>query len=149
MAPWREALNVEARRAALADILRGDHVASQESLAQRLSDAGFEVTQATVSRDLEALGATRSKRDGKAIYLLPGGASDSALDRILAEWRIAIESAGNLVIMRTRPGSAHVVGAALDAAGVEGIAGTIAGDDTLFIAVRDGFAAAEVARKLG
>ena len=72
-----------------------------------------------------------------------------ALDRILGEWRLSVEVAGNLLVMRTRPGSAHVVGAALDEAAVPGIAGTIAGDDTLFIAVRDGFAPAELADRLG
>lgn len=141
-------MSVEARRAALAAIIRGEPVASQESLSERLRDAGYEVTQATVSRDLEALGATRGKRDGRPTYLLPGSGGDPALDRILAEWRLSVEAAGNLVIMRTRPGSAHVVGAALDDAQVDGIAGTIAGDDTLFIAVRDGFTATDLAARL-
>lgn len=142
-------MSVEERRAVLAAIIRGEHVASQESLSERLREAGHDVTQATVSRDLEALGATRGKRDGRPAYLLPDTHGDPALARILGEWRLSIEPAGNLLIMRTRPGSAHVVGAALDEAAVEGIAGTIAGDDTLFIAIRDGFSSAEIARKLG
>ncbi|MEP7315311.1 MAG: arginine repressor [Sphingomicrobium sp.] len=141
-------MSVDARRTALAAIIRGDHVASQESLSERLRAAGHEVTQATVSRDLEALGATRGKRDGRPAYLLPDTYGDPALSRILGEWRLSVEPAGNLLVMRTRPGSAHVVGAALDDAAVEGIAGTIAGDDTLFIAIRDGFTPTEIARKL-
>ncbi len=141
-------MSVEARRSALAAIIRGEPVASQESLSERLRAAGYDVTQATVSRDLEALGATRGKLGGRAAYLLPGGAGDPALDRILGEWRLAVEVAGNLIVMRTRPGSAHVVAAALDEAGMEGIAGTIAGDDTLFIAVRDGFRADDMAQRL-
>jgi transcriptional regulator of arginine metabolism len=143
-------MSVQERRAALAAIIRVEPVASQEQLSQRLRDQGYDVTQATVSRDLEVLGALRSKVGGKLGYILPAdGESDSNLTRILEEWRLGIETAGNLVVMRTRPGSAHVVAAALDAADLPSIAGTIAGDDTLFIAVRDGHSAAEVARILG
>ncbi len=141
-------MSVEARRAALAAIIRGEPVASQESLSERLRDAGYDVTQATVSRDLEALGATRGKLGGRHAYILPKSADDPALDRILGEWRLWVEAAGNLVVMRTRPGSAHVVAAALDDARLDAVAGTIAGDDTLFIAVRDGFRADDMARRL-
>lgn len=144
-------MNGEARRSALARIIRAEAIASQEGLCERLRAAGFEVTQATVSRDLEAIGATRGKRGGHLAYLLPGGgaAGDGpALDRILEEWRLSVEVAGNLIVMRSRPGSAHVVGAALDEAALEGIAGTIAGDDTLFIAVRDGHDPSELALRL-
>ena len=141
-------MSVEPRRAALAAIIRGQPVASQEQLSDRLREAGFDVTQATVSRDLEALGAIRGKRGGQLAYLLPGAVAESSLDRILAEWGLSAEIAGNLVVMRTRPGSAHVVAAALDEAALVEIAGTIAGDDTLFIAVRDGHQPSSVARRL-
>ena len=140
-------MSAEARRSALAGIIRAERIASQGQLAARLGEAGFEVTQATVSRDLEALGAIRSKSGGQAAYLIPepGG---SGLDRILAEWVVAAEAAGNLVVVRTRPGSAHVVGAALDDARLDGIAGTIAGDDTLFIAIRDRHDPRQLAQRL-
>jgi len=143
-------LTVEARRSQLAAIIRAEPVASQEQLSNRLREAGYDVTQATVSRDLEALGAIRGKRDGQMTYLLPGDASGEhgALDRILGEWVLSAEIAGNLVVLRTRPGSAHVVAAALDSAELDGLAGTIAGDDTLFIAVRDGHDPASVASQL-
>ena len=132
-------MSVTDRRGALAAIIRAEPVASQESLSERLRAQGFDVTQATVSRDLEALGAIRSRIGGKLAYHLPGDREpDDDLARILEEWRLSVEVAGNLIIMRTRPGSAHVVAAALDASSIEDIAGTIAGDDTLFIAVRDG-----------
>lgn len=138
------------RRFALADIIRTERIASQEGLAGRLRERGYEVTQATVSRDLEALGAIRARADGQSIYALPSDGTDpaSALDRILGEWRLSVEVAGNLVVMRTRPGSAHVVGAALDAAALDAIAGSIAGDDTLFLAVRDGHDPGMLARRL-
>lgn len=143
-------MSADARRNALAAIIRAEPVASQEQLSNRLREAGYDVTQATVSRDLEALGAIRSKRDGHLTYLLPGDAAgeQSGLDRILGEWGLSAEIAGNLVVMRTRPGSAHVVAAALDNAALEAIAGTIAGDDTLFIAVREGHDPKTVARRL-
>jgi len=143
-------MTVEARRSQLAAIIRAEPVASQEQLSNRLREAGYDVTQATVSRDLEALGAIRGKRDGQMTYLLPGDASGEhgALDRILGEWVLSAEIAGNLVVLRTRPGSAHVVAAALDSAELDGLAGTIAGDDTLFIAVRDGHDPASVASQL-
>lgn len=143
-------MSADARRNALAAIIRAEPVASQDQLSNRLREAGYDVTQATVSRDLEALGAIRSKRDGHLTYLLPGDAAGEqrGLDRILGEWGLSAEIAGNLVVMRTRPGSAHVVAAALDNAALEAIAGTIAGDDTLFIAVREGHDPKTVARRL-
>ena len=143
-------MTVESRRSQLAAIIRAEPVASQEQLSNRLREAGFDVTQATVSRDLEALGAIRGKRDGQMTYLLPSDAvgEQNGLDRILSEWVLSTEIAGNLVVMRTRPGSAHVVAAALDGTALDEIAGTIAGDDTLFIAVRNGFDAETVARRL-
>ena len=131
------------RRAALAAILRREAIASQEALAERLRSAGHVVTQATVSRDLEALGAIR----GKSGYRIEGGGEPLAA--ILDQWRLTAEAAGPLVVLRTRPGSAHVVAAALDEAGLAEIVGTIAGDDTLFIAVRDPHSPQELAEKLG
>lgn len=131
------------RRAALAAILRREAVSSQEALAGRLRAAGHEVTQATISRDLEALGAVR----GKGGYRIEG--SGGPLGAILDQWRLTAEAAGPLVVVRTRPGSAHVVAAALDEAALPEIAGTIAGDDTLFIAVRDPHSPHELAERLG
>lgn len=145
-------MTVEARRSALAAIIRAEPVASQDQLCRRLRDQGHHVTQATVSRDLEAIGAIRGKAGGQPAYLLPGDRigdhGPGALDRILAEWGLSAEAAGNMVVMRTRPGSAHVVAAALDDAALAEIAGTIAGDDTLFIAIRDGHSPQAVARRL-
>ncbi|MCM8558228.1 arginine repressor [Sphingomicrobium sediminis] len=144
---------VEERRRALAAMLREGGAASQEELVSRLSDAGHPTTQATVSRDLDAIGAIKGKKDGKTAYLLAEQLSETngpsaELDRILGEWLRSAEAASGMVILRTRPGSAHVVGAALDAAQLSDIAGTIAGDDTLFIALRDGFDARALADKL-
>ena len=127
----------------LADLLRGGTLASQEEATERLGELGFAVTQATVSRDLEQLGAVKVKRGGMLSYALPdqiGGAdwSTGRLERILTRMGLSIEAAGQLIVIKTPPGSAHLVASAIDHAGLPEIAGTVSGDDTLFLAVRDG-----------
>jgi transcriptional regulator of arginine metabolism len=140
------------RQKAIADIIRSEAIGSQEEVTARLTGHGFPVTQATVSRDLEQLGAIKVKRGGALRYALPDqlGESDWAagrLQRIVADWVQSIEAAGNMIVLRTRPGSAHVVGAAIDQARLPEIAGTVSGDDTLFLVVRDGFAVRDVQDK--
>ena len=127
----------------LADLLRGGTLASQEEATERLRALGFAVTQATVSRDLDQLGAVKVKRGGVLSYALPdqiGGADWSAgrLERILTEWALSIEPAGQMIVIKTPPGSAHLVASAIDQARLPEIAGTVSGDDTMFLAVRDG-----------
>ena len=138
------------RQRALADIVRGEPLASQEEVTARLAARGFQVNQATVSRDLDQLGAVKVKRGGVLSYALPDQIGDSdwaadRLQRILAEWVRSVEAAGNLVILKTPPGSAHLVAHAIDQARLPEVAGTIAGDDTLFLALRDGAAPADMA----
>ena len=127
----------------LAELLRGGTLASQEEATERLGELGFTVTQATVSRDLEQLGAVKVKRGGILSYALPdqiGGAdwSTGRLERILTEWALSIEAAGQLIVIKTPPGSAHLVASAIDHAQIPEVAGTVSGDDTLFVALRDG-----------
>ena len=131
------------RQKAIADLIRAEPLASQEEVTARLGAIGYSVTQATVSRDLDQIGAVKVKRGGTLSYALPDqiGGNDWAaerLQRILAEWVVSIEAVGNLLVIKTPPGSAHLVGLALDQAKLEEVAGTICGDDTLFVAVRDG-----------
>ena len=133
------------RLRSLAALLREDTLASQEEATERLAALGFAVTQATVSRDLEQLGAVKVKRGGVLSYALPDqiGAADwgaGRLARILTEWALSIEPAGQLIVIKTPPGSAHLVASAIDHAGLMEVAGTVSGDDTLFIAARDGVA---------
>ena len=141
------------RQRAIAEMLREGPVRSQDDIAARLADAGFAVTQATVSRDLEQIGAVKVKRGGALGYSLPDqlGGSDWAagrLQRIFAEWVHSVEPAGSIVVLKTPPGSAHLVGLALDQAKLPEIAGTIAGDDTLFIAVSNAADLNEVTENL-
>ena len=127
----------------LADLIRAEPIASQEEATDKLKAEGFAVTQATVSRDLDQLGAVKVKRGGALSYALPDqiGATDFSagrLERILGEWVLTIEAAGQLIVIRTPPGSAHLVASAIDQSDLPEIAGTVSGDDTLFLAVRDG-----------
>ena len=131
------------RQKAIATIIRAETVGSQEEVTARLGALGFNVTQATVSRDLDQLGAVKVKRGGILGYALPDqmGASDftaSRLQRILGEWVQSLEAAGNMIILKTPPGSAHLVASAIDQSDLPEVAGTVSGDDTLFIVVRDG-----------
>ncbi len=130
------------RQRMIADWLREHQVGSQEELAARLSMAGIAATQATVSRDLLELGAIKLKREGTIRYVMPdqidSNHAAAKLDRLLAEWVESIIPAGNLLVLKTPPGSANLVANALDAAGLKEVAGTIAGDDTIFVAISDG-----------
>ena len=133
------------RRRALAELIRVHPISSQEEAIDWLDKLGFAATQATVSRDLEQLGAVKVKQSGALRYALPDQMAESdwagsRLDRIVAEWVMSIEAAGNMLVMKTPPGSAHLVGLAIDQAKLPEIAGTVCGDDTLFLVVRDGFA---------
>jgi len=140
------------RQKAIADLIRSEPIASQEEVTARLASRGLAVTQATVSRDLDQLGAVKVKRGGSLSYSLPDQLGDSdwaagRLQRIVSEWVQSIEPAGNMLVFKTPPGSAHLVGAAIDQARLPEIAGTVSGDDTLFLVVRDGFAAPDVKQK--
>jgi transcriptional regulator of arginine metabolism len=130
------------RQRMIADWLREQQVGSQEEMVERLSRAGVPATQATVSRDLLEIGAVKLKREGTIRYVMPDqvdtGHAAVKLDRLLAEWVDSIVPAGNLLVLKTPPGSANLVANALDAAGLEEVAGTIAGDDTIFVAPADG-----------
>jgi transcriptional regulator of arginine metabolism len=140
------------RRRAIAELIRGQPLANQEELAERLAAQGFAVTQATVSRDLEQLGAVKVRRDGRLGYALPdqlvSASGSTGLAAVLRDWVRSIDFAGNLVVLKTPPGSAHLVGVALDQAALPDVVGTICGDDTLFVAVRDAALAAQFAQRL-
>ena len=120
--------------------LLADHVVtSQEMLVRLLADDGLAATQATVSRDLDDLGAVKVRLPGgDTAYAIPEHPANQnvprdQLRRVLGEWVVDVASSGNLVVLRTPPGSAHVVASALDRTGVDGAIGTVAGDDTLMV----------------
>jgi transcriptional regulator of arginine metabolism len=118
--------------------LIGQHaVANQPQLLELLGSEGITATQATVSRDLEELGVIKVRvPGGQSVYALPELETDrfvpfDQLRRVLGEWVGEVAVSANLVVVRTPPGCAHVVGSALDRSGLDGLLGTVAGDDTL------------------
>ena len=142
----------ERRHRAISDLIRATPLGSQEELADRLAILGFAVTQATVSRDLEQLGAVKVRRDGHLSYALPdqlnaNAAAPSRLASVLRDWVRAVDVAATIVVLRTPPGSAHLVGVALDESPIPEIAGTICGDDTIFAACRSAADAEAVASR--
>ena len=108
----------ERRQRAIADLIRANALSSQEELAERLGALGFAVTQATISRDLEQIGAVKVRRDGQLSYALPETRPQRRacprLAAVFRDWVRSVEPAGNLVVIKTPPGSAHLVGVALD-----------------------------------
>ena len=118
--------------------LIGEHeITSQPQLIDFLADSGIEATQATVSRDLDEIGAVKVRvPSGSTVYAIPEYEPDRRapadhLRRVLGEWVAEVAVSGNLVVLRTPPGCAHVVASALDRSRVDGLLGTVAGDDTL------------------
>jgi len=141
------------RLRAIADLIRTRPVASQDEIAEALAALGFTVTQATISRDLEQLGAAKVRRAGLLVYALPEEISPPVSDgpqmqTVFRDWVRSVDFAGNLVVIKTPPGSAHLVGVALDRAELPEVAGTICGDDTIFVAVRDVVSAPSLAQRL-
>jgi transcriptional regulator of arginine metabolism len=139
------------RQRAIADLIRGNTLSSQEELADRLGSLGFAVTQATISRDLEQLGAVKVRRDGQLSYALPEDGRNGPGPRLAAvfrDWVRSVEPAGTLVVIKTPPGSAHLVGVVLDQSELAEIAGTICGDDTIFVACREARQANALSSKL-
>ena len=139
------------RQRAIADLIRDHALSSQDELAHRLADLGFAVTQATISRDLEQLGAVKVRRGGHLTYALgdqPAKTPTPRLAAVLRDWARSIEAAASLVVIKTPPGSAHLIGVALDQSDLPHVVGNICGDDTLFIACRSAADAELLAEKL-
>jgi transcriptional regulator of arginine metabolism len=149
------------RLARIVATLAGNQVRSQAELAALLEDAGVHVTQATLSRDLDELGAVklRAPDGGLPIYVVPedgapltargiDDAPPQRLARLVAELLISADASANLVVLRTPPGAAHFLASAVDRAGLPEILGTIAGDDTILVVTRDPAGGSAVAQRL-
>lgn len=142
------------RQHRIAKLLAEQAVSSQSHLVELLGAEGVTATQATVSRDLEDLGAIKVRvPGGDTVYAIPElpaeqRAPEDHLRRVLGDWVVEAGHSGNLVVLRTPPGSAHVVGSALDRAGLAEVLGTVAGDDTLIVVATEEVGGAAVARQL-
>jgi transcriptional regulator of arginine metabolism len=142
------------RQHRIARILETAAVASQGHLVELLADDGIVATQATVSRDLEELGAIKVRvSGGETVYAIPElpkdrVAPEEQLRRVLSDWVVEVAHSANLVVVRTPPGSAHVVASALDRAGLDDVLGTVAGDDTVLLVASERAGGVKVARRL-
>ncbi len=141
------ALTRSARQARIRELIEAQPVTSQTQLAALLAGSGIEVTQATLSRDLEELGAAKLRgSDGApASYVLPpenaplrpAQAAPARLTRLLGDLLTSAEGSANLAVLRTLPGAAQFLASALDKVGLPDVLGTIAGDDTLLVVSRE------------
>lgn len=151
MAKVLNSRSVSARRAKAISLIKTGVVHSQSDLVKLLKKAGFVVTQATASRDLEELGAVRSRNEsGELIYQL-GTTADGSIARSMplpSDLILSVEASGNLAVVRTPPGGAQFLASSLDNSGLENIIGTIAGDDTVLVVSKKASGGADLAKEL-
>ena len=142
------------RQHRIARLLETHAVGNQSQLVSLLSAEGVDATQTTESRDLEEIGAVKVRvPGGDTVYALPElparqVAPEDHLRRVLGEWVVEVACSANVVVLRTPPGSAHVVGSALDRSAFEGVIGTVAGDDTVLVVAAEEPGGAVVAERL-
>jgi transcriptional regulator of arginine metabolism len=147
------------RQARIIDLVTHHLIHSQTELAALLAGEGIEVTQATLSRDLEELGAVklRGVNGGAPVYVIPedgspvrGVAGGTArLARVLSDLLVSTDASGNLAVLRTPPGAAHFVASALDRAALPEVVGTVAGDDTILVVAREPLTGVQLAARIG
>ncbi|MGQ0482950.1 MAG: arginine repressor [Pseudonocardia sp.] len=145
-----------ARQARIVELITERAIRSQAELATLLGGDGIEVTQATLSRDLDELGAIklRGPHGGAPVYALPEdghpmrGSGTSRLARLLGELLVSLDASGNLAVLRTPPGAAQFLAGALDRAALHDVVGTIAGDDTVLVVAREPLTGSELATRI-
>jgi transcriptional regulator of arginine metabolism len=144
-----------ARQARIVELVSNMGIRSQTELAKLLAGEGIDVTQATLSRDLDELGAVklRGVDGGAAVYVIPEDGSPvrgvqggtSRLARLLAELLVSADFSANLTVLRTPPGAAQFLASAIDRAALHEVVGTIAGDDTVMVIAREPMSGSELA----
>ena len=142
------------RQQTIARLIAQHEVTNQPHLVDLLAGEGISATQATVSRDLDDLGAVKVRVSGGAtVYAVPELAPDrrapfEQLRRVMGEWVADVACSANLVVLRTPPGCAHVVASALDRSALDGLVGTVAGDDTVLCVAAEALGGNELAKRL-
>lgn len=142
------------RHRAIRDLVDQRSIRTQQELAEALRDRGFRTTQATISRDVAELGLVKATRGGTQAYALPPrlleaeASGEVRLRRLLRELPAELRESGLILVVRTLPGSAHAIAAAIDRARWPEVAGSVAGDDTVFIATADRPALKRVRQRL-
>jgi transcriptional regulator of arginine metabolism len=140
------------RQGAILRLVQSRPLATQAEVAQALRDEGYDAVQTTVSRDIAQLGLVKLRNgDGRLVYTLPGAADLtrlSALTAALRRWTVSLNATGNLVVVCTPNGYAQPLAQAIDDARHPDVAGTIAGENTIFVAAREGVTGAQLAEEL-
>ena len=128
------------RKFAIMDIISNQRISTQEELCQILKDSGYDVTQATVSRDIKELQLIKIPDNQGYYYALPDNSpilnSHERMRRLFKDSVISIDYSENIVVIKTLPGAAQSIASLIDTAELENILGTVAGDDTIFIVVK-------------
>lgn len=144
-------MNKGQRHIKIRDIISNREIETQDDLVQHLRDAGFNVTQATVSRDIKELHLVKvPMMDGRYKYSLPSDQRFNPLQKIkrtLIDCFVSIDSTGNMIVMKTLPGNANAVGALIDNLEWEEVMGNICGDDTILIICREDKQAEQVSKR--
>ena len=145
-------MNRRERQAAILRLVQDQAISTQSELADALHAAGHDVVQTTVSRDVAELGLVKVRAPSGRLIYAPPGAGDldrrRAIEAAMRRYATATEVAGNLVVVTTPSGYANALAQAIDEGGHPHIAGTIAGDNTIFVAARDGTTAAALRDEL-
>ena len=140
------------RQGAILRLVKEQKLSTQTELAKALRKAGFGAVQTTVSRDVAELGLVKVRdEEGRLVYALPGAADLSRLGELVAalrRWTLSLTATGDLVVISTPPGTANALARAIDTAGLADVAGTVAGDDTIFVAAHQGVGGAPLADQL-
>lgn len=140
------------RQGAILRLVQQRELGTQAEVAEALRAEGFEAVQTTVSRDIAQLGLVKTRgAEGRLVYALPGAADLHRLSELtsaLRRWAISLDATGNLAVLRTPPGTANALARAIDEAHLPDVVGTVAGDDTIFVAAREGLTGAELAEEL-
>jgi transcriptional regulator of arginine metabolism len=151
------------RQQVIVDLVSRERLSSQFEIRERLATLGIDATQSTISRDIEELGLAKVHDQGGLRYVTSaslasggangnangnGGAGGNALRRLLREYVLTTTSSQNLLVIQTPPGAAHLLAEGLDRAHLDGVAGTVAGDNTILVVAREGIHAREVDRAL-
>jgi transcriptional regulator of arginine metabolism len=127
------------RQHRISELLEREVISTAAQIVTRLQSEGIAATQATVTRDLQELGTikVRDEHGSRRIVIAIAAKMSSApldhLRRMMGEWVVSVESSDNLVVVRTPPGCAHVVASALDRSALDGVLGSVAGDDTILV----------------
>ena len=145
-------MNRQQRHAAILRLLRDRPIATQTELADALRAAGHDVVQTTISRDIHDLGLVKVRgSDGRLVYAPPEAADAQRADAVsvaLSRWALAFEASGNLVVVTTPYGYAQALAQAIDVAHHPHIAGTIAGENTVFLVAREPATGAQLADEI-